>query len=458
MSAIPKQPEISPVSGHNLLNNRLISGIIKSRWYPGVLQIITASVFAFIIYLFFFGEGLAHGNFGTALTWIMWWPLLPIIFILLGRFWCAACPFGAINDIVQRFFGHNHPVPQFLKSYGIWIIDAIFILVTWVDHIFGMVEFPWVSGAIMLTIITAVVTSGAIWERRTWCRHICFLGGLSSNYSQTGMLALRATPSICAKCKTASCFKGNEKVPGCPVFEYPRVMDSNSQCNLCGYCVKTCPNGSLTLKARIPTEELWSVRKPQFAAAFLAAVIMGLVSLQNVTMLQIWQPFLSGIGNILHTDEFKITFTVAFIIFISIPLLLLGITSLIAKKINGASLVQNFAKFGYAIIALDVSAHIAHNFFHLFAEGGAIVRTGGTFFGIDTSNVAANVLPGMTITIMQYSLIALGTIGSLYTAYRISKASYKEKKWVTLLPYGVLILLLGLVNIVLFSLPMTTRM
>ena len=38
-------------------------------------------------------------------------------------------------------------------------------------------------------------------------------------------------------------------------------------------------------------------------------------------------------------------------------------------------LVQNFARFGYALIALDVAGHMAHNLFHLLAEGKGILFT-----------------------------------------------------------------------------------
>jgi polyferredoxin len=250
-----KQNEKPVRSGHNLLKNRLIGGFIRSKWYPGILQAPTGLVFLFIILLFFFGPSSAGGNFGTALTWILWWPILPIIFLVMGRFWCTICPFGSLNDVVQKYTGHNRPVPKFLKTYGIWIIDAIFILITWGDHIFGMVERPWISGIVMLMIVTAVVASGAVYGRRAWCRYLCFLGGLSSNYSQTGVLALRGTPETCYGCKVSACYRGNEKAPGCPVYEFPKVMDSNSQCNLCGNCVKTCPNNSLTLTAGLPTRE-----------------------------------------------------------------------------------------------------------------------------------------------------------------------------------------------------------
>ncbi|MDO8491061.1 MAG: 4Fe-4S binding protein, partial [Dehalococcoidia bacterium] len=107
---------------------------------------------------------------------------------------------------------------------------------------------------------------------------------------------------------------------------------------------------------------------------------------------------------------------------------------------------------------LDVAGHIAHNLFHLLAEGGSVINTGAAFFGITLENVSPALLDDKTIQILQYGLVALGIVGSLYTAYRISRGNYPKKKWTTLLPYGILILSLGVINIVLFSLPMAMRM
>jgi polyferredoxin len=114
----------------NLLNNRLVAAVMRSRWYPGVLQWITASFFTVIMYQLLVGPDSAHDNLGTALTWVLWWPLIPIIFLFLGRFWCAICPFATLSDFVQKLVGNRRPAPQFLKSYGIWIIDAAFIAIT----------------------------------------------------------------------------------------------------------------------------------------------------------------------------------------------------------------------------------------------------------------------------------------------------------------------------------------
>jgi ferredoxin len=379
---------------------------------------------------------------------------------VVGRFWCAICPFATLSDQVQKLVGNERPVPKFLKKYGIWIIDAAFILITWADHVWGVVESPWGSGVLLLGLTTGVVVSGAFWQRRTWCRYLCFLGGLSGNYARTGMLALRATPEKCATCKVSACYKGGQAAPGCPIFEFPRTMDTNARCNLCGYCVKNCPNDSIQLTLRLPSQELWFIRKPKLEEAFLAVVIMGIVFVQNITMLEVWQSILSWLEGVTGTDSYYLTFTLTFIVAMLIPIALLALAGFVAKQVNGDSVLQNFAKFGYAIIPLDVAGHVAHNLFHLLAEGKAVFYTAMLLVGQEVGHGASTaLLDTSTIQLLQYLLVGLGSAGSLYTAHRIARSNYGQgKAWGTFVPYGVLILLLGLVNLWLFILPMAMRM
>src|SRR5512134_1250628 len=449
----------SVFAGGNLLQIKAVDRLMRSKWFPGIIQWPTLLLFMVIMVQLLLGPFSAHDNFGTALTWVLWWPLIPLIFLGLGRFWCAICPFATVNDLVQKFVGNNRPVPKFLKKYGIWIIDALFIFITWSDHVFGVVENPFGSGVLMLTLTTGVIASGSFFERRTFCRHICFLGGLAGNYARTGMLALRGTPEICAKCTAASCYKGTEKAPGCPLFEFPKNMTSNANCVICAACIKNCPNDSIQLTVRPPTKELWFIRKPKIEEAFLSAVIMGIVFVQNVTMLEVWGGMLSWLEQVTGTTSYAITFSITFAISIIIPVALLGITSWIAGKFNKNSLVENFTRFGYAIIALDVAGHIAYNLFHLLAEGKSIFYTALTLFGQEVHG-ASPALVGMdTIQLLQFGLIALGLVGSLYTTYRIAKTSHSGRNiWGTFVPYAALIILLGVINFYLFVLPMAMRM
>jgi polyferredoxin len=447
------------LAGGNLLQIKAIDRLMRSKWFPGIIQWPTLLLFMLIMFQLLLGPESAHDNLGTALTWVLWWPLIPIIFLFLGRFWCAICPFATINDLIQKFVGNNRPVPRFLKKYGIWIIDALFIFITWSDHVWGVVENPFGSGVLMLMLTTGVIASGSFFERRTFCRYVCFLGGLSGNYARTGMLALRGTPEICATCTTASCYKGTEKAPGCPLFEFPKNMTSNANCVICADCIKNCPNDSIQLTVRPPTKELWFIRKPKMEEAFLSAVIMGIVFVQNVTMLEVWTGMLQWLERVTGTTNYAITFSITFAISIIIPVALLGFTSWIASKFNKAPLVENFTRFGYAIIALDVAGHIAHNLFHLLAEGKSIFYTALTLFGQEIHGASPALVSMDIIQILQYGLIALGFVGSLYTAYQIANNNQPNGKvWGTFVPYAALIVVLTIMNVYLFMLPMAMRM
>ncbi len=449
-----------PPLKNDLLRNKTVKAMLKSRLFPGIIQLPVLLVFSFIVFELMAGPGDAHDNFGTAATWVLWWPLIPIIFVILGRFWCAVCPFATVSDWVQKFVGNNRPVPKFLRKYGIWLIDIFFILITWADHTLGIVENPRGSGFLLLLITTGVIACGAFFERRTWCRYLCFLGGLSGNYARSGGLELHATPEKCTKCTTQSCYKGSGKVAGCPMFEFPRVMDSMARCNLCANCIKTCPNDSIHLTPRVPTKGLWFIRKPKLEESFLAIVIMGIVFVQNITMLDIWQNALAKLENFVGTKNYFVTFTITFIIAMALPVLALLLSSFAAKLANSRSVLENFARFGYALIPLDLAGHIAHNLFHLLAEGKSVIFTFVELFGATLHQQSDAFVSDSTIQILQFVLIAFGTFGSIFAAYKISKNNFEsEKKTVSsFIPYALLCLVFAAINLYLFTLPMAMRM
>lgn len=454
-------PASRPRTGPDLLKSRLIGGLLRSRWYPAVVRIPVAAVFGLVAYQLLTGPAAAHDNPGTALMWVLWWPVLPVVFVLLGRFWCAVCPFGLLSDWVQKLVGVNRPVPRFLKLYGIWIIDAQFILITWADHVWGIVESPWGSGVLLLLLTTAVIVSGAFFSRRTFCRYLCFLGGMSGNYARTGALALRANADICATCTSrAACYNGTATVPGCPLFSFPRTMDSNAACNLCANCVKSCPNDALTLTVRAPTSDLWFIRAPKLEESFLAMAIMGIVLIQNITMLGIWNDLLSWVTITTGITNYAVIFTLAFAVAVAVPVGALGLASGFAAARNAESARQNFARFGYALIPLDVAAHLAHNLFHLLAEGKSVLYTVAALFGAGPHSGSTALAGNDTIRVLQFALIALGAAASGYTAHRIARRRYRAPRLrrATVLPYAAVIVAFAAVNLWLFTLPMAMRM
>lgn len=446
--------------GRDWLKNRFVSAVMRSRWYPGAFQIPIAAVFGFVAYQLLAGPPGAHQNAGTALMWVLWWPALPLVYVLFGRFWCAVCPFAAISDFVQDLVGVNRPVPPFLKKYGIWIIDATFLAITWADHVFGIVGSPWGSGILLLLLTFAVIVSGAFFQRRTFCRYLCFLGGLSANYGRTGMVALRAKPDVCATCTAkAACYNGTEQVAPCPLFTFARTMEDSANCNLCANCVKSCPNDAITLTVRKPTRELWFLRNPKIEESFLAMAIMGIVIIQNVTMLTVWDEILAWVNRTTGITSYPVIFTAVFAVGVSIPVALLALAAKAASLGNLESAFKNFARFGYALIPLDVAAHVAHNLFHLLSEGKSVYYLVGALFGGQVTGSAALVGNG-TIQALQFAILALGLAGSLYTARRIAHRRYltPARRRSTLVPVTGLIGVLAALNVVMFLYPMAHRM
>ncbi|MGS2779369.1 4Fe-4S binding protein [Robertmurraya sp. GLU-23] len=441
-------------SSIDLLSIPIIKKFIKSKWYPGIFQWVVLVFFSVIVVELVAGTVNPHRNFGTTMTWVLWWPIIPILFIAMGRFWCAICPFGKLSDIIRKMVGSERPMPKFLRKYGIWLIDLFFIAITYSDHVWGIVESPRGSGYLLLLLITMVVATSVFYERRTFCKTLCFLGGLAGNYSRSGALELRGTADICRTCKTQSCFKGSEQAEGCPMFQFVRTMDSSAECNICGNCVKNCPNDSIKLHVRVPTKELWSLKNPKLEHASLAAVIMGIVFVQNITMLEIWGQILETISIVTGTSNYVVNFTIAFIISMALPiLLLLGAAKLATLLGMPNTIKKNFILFGYAFIPLDLAGHLGHNLFHIITEGKAIWFNSLAFIGKEVTSGDLSLASTSTVQMLQYLIITIGFLGSSYTAYKMGKkASFKA-----MMPYYGLMLLLGIINIYLFSLPMSHR-
>ncbi len=409
----------------DLLQYSPVKRFLRSKWYPGLFRLISVMVFVAITVSLLWGTVDTHSNMGWAITWLIWWPLVPVTILLLGRLWCAVCPLGTIADFFQRFFSRNKPAPRFLRKYGIWLVNVIFLFITWYDYAYGLVGEVRPSGVLLLAITLAAVLAGVLFRRRAFCRYLCPLGGLWGNYNVSSMVEIRTDQNRCKGCHTVDCYRGNERAAGCPMLVVPRTLESSRHCNLCANCIKACPRDAVKLNLRAPVLEILESKKASFDVAVLAAVLVGIVFVQNFVMLEVWQKVNTwliislGVGRIA-------AFTLFFAIAVAIPVLLIwAIAQMGGRELRG----EHFGLLGLSLIPFNLGSHIAHNLLHLLAEGKLLAVMVKNIFLPGTATVssldlAANptvimLLDQPTIVALQNITLLLGAVGSFYAVYKL---------------------------------------
>jgi hypothetical protein len=258
----------------------MLTKILKMRGYPGALQWLSVLFFVPVVGWLLFGPP-DKDNLANLLIWLVWWPLLCIMFIVAGRIWCGVCPFSKISDGLQRWAGLRLPVPDFLKEQGLWLILIAFLLLSWLEETAGIVDSPRQTAIMLLTILTGAVAFGLFFQGRVWCRYVCPIGGISHVYARGSLFKVRPQEAICADCTTKDCVVPDAQYAGCPMHLSPFAMDSVANCNLCGACLKRCQHGSLRVSLEIPSQDLEAASPMQTVVVWLIALLAGLISFLN---------------------------------------------------------------------------------------------------------------------------------------------------------------------------------
>ena len=258
----------------------MITNLLKRPWYPAVLQWLSVALFVPIVGYLLFGPA-AKDNHANLLVWLVWWPLLCVLFILAGRIWCGICPFSKVSDGIQHLAGLRRAVPEFLKSHGVWLILIAFVLLSWLEETRGILDSPRQTAVLLLTILTGAIAFGLFFQGRTWCRYVCPIGGLSQVYSRGALLKIRNQEALCADCNTKDCVVPDQQYAGCPMQLSPFAMDTVANCNLCGGCVKRCMHGSLHVRLEAPSQDLAAESPMAPVVLWLVACLTGLIGFLN---------------------------------------------------------------------------------------------------------------------------------------------------------------------------------
>lgn len=447
----------------NLFKYRGIKGLFSSRTYPLGFQIGASLVFAAIIIYGFLGPPHGEDNFAVVTTWILWWLLLPFSFVFLARLWCGVCPVGAASDAVQRVFTYKRRTPGLLlRQGGAWIAGLSFLTLAWAGMLWHFDDKPRATAIILLSFLFATILTSLMYERRAWCRYLCPLGIVAALYSMVAAVGLRSNRETCREgCQLTRCYEVHGQTKGCPMFEFPGVMDNNRNCNLCGECVKHCPQQSMRLLLRNPVAELWQRWQPTKGEAFFVMVLLALVLFEVVRMTSLYPDYMKWVMEATIVSNYNLVFSLSLLAVVGITTVSYGFSSRLSSLVMGRAKGRNLIRYAYAYIPIILAGYLGAAIQHLAAYG---IRAGMVAINQLAISVTVFDLPavvrGVNYTIdpslkaTQLLILTLGVFGSLYACWKIARQTNEQRALVAALPHLILIGVFSLSLLFLLLLPM----
>ncbi|MEL6928229.1 MAG: sigma 54-interacting transcriptional regulator [Cyanobacteria bacterium J06600_6] len=420
----------------NLLNKYpQLRSLFKSDWFPSKINYgLVLSLYTFVVLVLFLAPQDRQSNFALNLFWAWWWPLILITFPLVGRLWCAFCPFMIYGELTQKL--SLIFLPRQLKKWprvaadkwGGWFLFGLFTLILLWEELWDLENTAYLSACLLLLITAGAMIFSAIFERRFWCRYLCPIGGMNGLFAKLAMTELRAQQGTCsAECTTYQCYKGGvakgegQETNGCPLYSHPAQLAENKDCVLCMTCMKACPHRSVEFNLRPPGIELWTTHTPHSYEVALLFLLLNVVFLHRL-------PEISARFNLdLHFNTFSNHALISVIVLtmpIAIPLVAQGINQLIGK-LNSKHTPRKFVELAYGYLPLVLAGNIAHYLRLGLNEGGRILPVTMATFGLNGSSLPILVAHPAVIAFLQGVSLIIGVLLSVLLTQKIARQQFK---------------------------------
>ncbi len=293
--------ETDPPRGWDLARHQRVARILHNRKLQFFLILPNQIIFWLVITLGLLGTVVPGLNFGTAITWYIWFCLVFVMMVVVGRAWCAMCPFGGFAEWIQRrtfwqrtqkALGLGRKLPEPIARYGLLLSVGTFIILTWIEEFFNIAGpgNPWDTSFMVLGIVASALIFFMVFERRTFCRYVCPLSALIGTVGAMGSAAGFRTRDrdVCLACQTKDCMRGSEEGYGCPWYTWPGSADSNLTCGLCTECYKSCPSDNIGFFVQKPLTSVVAPKRRRADVAWAVALLWGLVIFQQVNATNIY--------------------------------------------------------------------------------------------------------------------------------------------------------------------------
>ncbi len=408
---------------------------LRSNWYPDRINYgFTFTFFALIVVILFIAPQNRNENFALNLFWAWWWPLILIGFPVVGRLWCAVCPFMIYGEITQKlslllFPRQLKPWPrQAADKWGGWFLFGLFTLILLWEELWNLENTAYLSACLLLLITAGAMIFSVIFERRFWCRYLCPIGGMNGMFAKLAMTELRAQQGTCsAECSTYQCYKGGvakgegQETDGCPLYSHPAQLEANRDCVLCMTCLKACPHRSVEFNLRPPGIELWTTHTPRSYEVALLFLLL------NVVFLHRLREIASQLNFDLPLELFTIHALVSIALLtvpVILPLLAYGAIALISK-LSQQLKPRPFIELAYGYLPLVLAGNLAHYLRLGLSEGGRILPVTMATFGLSGDSLPILVAHPAVIAFLQGTTLIVGILLSILLTQKIAHQPFK---------------------------------
>ena len=413
---IGTSPLVTGKLSFNVLKLDGVQQFFQNSSFPGSVQLITAFLFAVILFFGFFGTQVPESNLSLVLTWGLWEPLVILSCIPAARMWCAVCPVGASSSLISRKYGLGRKVPSFIRTYGVYLSAVGLGLIFLFEVGFKMPFSPRATAFLILSITLPAVVLALVYRRRVWCRFLCPLGKLVGFLSTCSLLELRANQNICnSDCTDHACYAGHGPSEGCPVFEAPFSINTNQNCILCGNCIKNCPNHSPVLNLRAPGHELWSFRKPDRTVALFGPLIIGAQLFRGLEKTGYFHPYAASFH---QWWIFSLVLMVATTIF---AFLFVQNGGRVVFRSMASGSQEKSSLMAYALVPLAVAFEMSFHFERLMSWGGQLLPVLGRQLGFSWDSLGLSMGPGM-VKAYQIFFVLVGLMAAQAVLLRLLRA------------------------------------
>lgn len=259
----------------NLLSLPAVERLGRHPWFPGALRWLSVPGLLLVTAVAFWGP--PRDNLGNLLVWGLWWPWLLLSVVLGARSWCSYCPLEALGGWAARWRRPQNP-PRWLQRFGPWLAMAGFLAILITELAADMLAIPRHTGWLLLALLATTVLVDQLLGPRSWCKFLCPLGRMISQFSKLSLVELHSNNNVCSnQCQVDDCIK----VKQCPMGLHPTAVNTSDHCIFCGSCVRYCPHHAIRLDLRSPLQGLLQRSRrpwgpPLFSLTLLAGVIAAL--------------------------------------------------------------------------------------------------------------------------------------------------------------------------------------